>query len=148
MKLSVVAGRASTGKRPPKPVPDHVREQVVDMLLAIGAVESIMGTRGLRWSDIAAAFAPQQPLPGLEPSPSPPAPEPPATSRERWIEPAKLVAIIEMIEKAAPPMLGDRSRDFLAGLRKLAGEFPMVRLSRKQTSWLDALAKDAGVAIE
>src|SRR5437016_13981070 len=116
MKLSVVAGRASTGKRPPKPVPDHIREQAAQMFLAIGAVESLMGTWGLKWSDLAAAFAPQQPLP-LEPSPpSAPAPE---TAKPSWIERDKMIAVVEAIEKAAQPSAtSEFGRGFLTTFRQ------------------------------
>jgi len=37
-------------------------------------------------------------------------------------------------------------RGFLDGLRKLADQYPVVRLSSKQDSWLRGLCDDAGIA--
>jgi hypothetical protein len=66
-------------------------------------------------------------------------------SEVRWIKRGELLKLIEVIEKAAPPSLGKRSEAFLDGLRQLAAEYPTVRLSAKQSAWLDGLIEDAGI---
>jgi hypothetical protein len=68
-----------------------------------------------------------------------------ASEQKRWIKREELLELVEQIEKANPPSLGERSKAFLDGLRQLAAEYPKVRLSPKQSAWLDGLVEDAGV---
>ena len=124
-------------------IPPQVATEIRATISAIGKLQASLAASGLHWSDVAAALVPdQQPeLPWESPPPQDKSPD-----GVRWMDRAELLALVAEITRRSPPSLGERSRAFLAGLGELAAEFPVVRLSPKQSNWLDGLAKDAGLA--
>lgn len=126
-----------------RPPPAFPKQAVADMFASIGNVERMLRTQGLDWSDLATmiAGAPQQiPLPGFEIPPPTPAAE--AEEKLRWIKAPALLDLIAEIERKSQTARGERSQQFLAGLRQLAADYPVVRLSMKQNRWLTGLLDD------
>jgi hypothetical protein len=122
----------------PKRIPAHVAEELARIFLHLHRVGRLLRTSGVSWNDAAAAISPQPGLPlGGEVVPLH------AKEQVRWIKRGQLLGLIDVIERAGASSLGERSRTFLGGLRVLAAQYPSVRLSAKQTKWLDGLAEDA-----
>lgn len=148
-----LVGKATTMPRPPRAIPPraiptHVAAEIRTMITAIGRLDAQLASCGLGWSDVAAAIPGQLGLPWEEapsPSPSDAKSEDAKAELVRWIKPDELLATIAEIERRSPSSLGGRSRAFLQGLRELAADYPVVRLSPKQSNWLDGLAADAGL---
>jgi hypothetical protein len=109
-------------------LPAHVAEELRLLFEQLRRVEKLLKDAG--------AINPQSRLPlGGEVVP--------LHAEVRWIERFKLLALLDVIEKAEAASLGERSKAFLDGLRALAAQYPHVRLSAKQAAWLDSLAQDA-----
>jgi hypothetical protein len=132
--------------RSPRSIPPHVAEAIKSMFTAIGRVDALLTTCGLGWSDVAAAFAPSLQL-GLPLGESPSTvPAEDAKSEElRWVPRDRLLSTLAEIERRSPSSLGERSRKFIEGLRALAGQYEVVRLTAKQCAWYDSLCADAGL---
>lgn len=132
----------------PKPIPAHIAQQLAAALRAIDQVGQLLAQQGMRWADLAALVSPSPTQPALPlGDESMVAPEREDDCAVRWIQPAALLDLIGEIERRAPPSLGVRSRKFLNGLRELAAEYDLVRLSQKQDNWLRGLSKDAGLVV-
>jgi hypothetical protein len=126
----------SVERHPPNGKP--LDEQISDLIAAIGKLND-QATAIAR--TVAADRQAQLPL-APSSAPAEPAPAP------QYFTKAELLARVDEIERRSPPSLGERSRQFLAGLRTLADQFDPVRPSPKQLNWLDGLAQDAGLIQE
>lgn len=134
----------------PRPIPKQTRAKLTKLLprlassfdgertATLAAIERVLTAEGLDWHDFTAAF--------FEQAPAAESGQHDNAVTHELVASRRLLGLIANIEARDCGRIDDRSRAFLASIRRQAQRRHRLRLSSKQLKWLTDLAERTGTA--